>query len=490
MGTGSASKFKVLLALISLLFPLCGQDSAPLVRSHSRLVLLDVVVTDKEGHPIRGLSQNDFSVLENGMPQKVTSFEATSTEGASVQANTSRNLILLDELNISFSDLSYARDRILLFLERNPVEEHPTCLMAVGMHGLVMVQDFTQDSGLLKDKLAHLAPVLANQKGDEIDNDLAEPHARAALEALTQIARAAVGSTYSVNVIWVTSGFPGLVQTPSSNDRVDAGLRGVANLLIRSRMRLYTIDPAGVVPLAAMASAPKMTRGSARDSHVSSANQLLNSTHGEAMTADVLLRHMTKIMGGLSYRGRNDVEEALSQAIEDGTSAYLISYSPSNTTFDGGYRKIEVNIDVAGATARTREGYYAVSNDFQPDREKTDALLENAMSSVASYGALNVLCPANYDTRRNRLTGRIVVKPAQVAAAADQKSQVIRMASFSKDHKLLNSWLWRVSWKDPWMNREVSASFDKVVSPKANVVRFLVSDATAERIGSCEYLVQ
>jgi hypothetical protein len=222
---------------------------------------------------------------------------------------------------------------------------------------------------------------------------------------------------------------------------------------------------------------------------VSSANQLLNSTHGEAMTADVLLRHMTKIMGGLSYRGRNDVEEALSQAIEDGTSAYLISYSPSNTTFDGGYRKIEINIGVAGATARTREGYYAVSDDFEPDRVMADARLENAMSSVVSYGALNVMCPASYDAGRNRLTGKIVVKPAQVAAA-DEKSQVIRMASFSKDHKLLNSWLWRVSWKNPWMNREVSASFDKVLSPKANVVRFLVSDTGAERIGSCEYLVR
>ena len=52
--------------------------------------------------------------------------------------------------------------------------------------------------------------------------------------ALT-LARAAVGSPYSVNVIWVTSGFAGLVQTPTANDQLDAGLRGVANLLIRSR---------------------------------------------------------------------------------------------------------------------------------------------------------------------------------------------------------------------------------------------------------------
>lgn len=470
---------------------LWAQDTAPLVRSNSRLVLLDVVVTDKDGHPIRGLSKKDFSVLENGVPQKLTSFESTASEGygLSATANPARNLILLDELNIDFVDLGYARDRIQMFLDRNPVEKQPTCLMAVGVHGLIMVQDYTRDSSVLKYKLAHLPAANANPKGG-IDYGLAEDHARGALEALTQIARASVGSPSSVNVIWVTSGFPGLLQTPSANDAVDAGLRGMANLLIRSRMRLYTIDPAGVVPFAALASAAKTTRGSTKDSHVSSANQMMNSTHGEAMTADVLLRHVTQIMSGLSYRGRNDVEEALSQAIEDGSSAYLISYSPSNTTFDGGYRKIDVSIDREGATARTRQGYYAASDDFQPGREIVDARLENAMTSVASYGALSVSCPATYDPAKNRLMGKIVVQPSQTQAATDQKEQVIRVASFSKDHKLLNSWVWRVNWKNPWTNREVSASFDKVLSPKAVRVRFLVSDPIAERIGSCEYGVE
>jgi hypothetical protein len=45
------------------------------------------------------------------------------------------------------------------------------------------------------------------------------------------------------------------------------------------------------------------------------------------------------------------VEEAIGQTIEDGSSAYVISYSPSNTNFDGGYRKIEIETNRAEATA-------------------------------------------------------------------------------------------------------------------------------------------
>src|ERR1022692_1855779 len=142
------------------------------------------------------------------------------------------------------------------------------------------------------------------------------------------------------------------MENPVANNRVDEGLKSVANLLIQSRMRLYTIDPAGVVPVAGVASGAKITRGAIQDGHQSAAEEMLNSTHGEARKADTLLGYMTEIMGGLSYRGRNDVEIALSQAVEDGASAYLISYSPSNGDFNGEYRKIVVRTNHEGSTAR------------------------------------------------------------------------------------------------------------------------------------------
>jgi Ca-activated chloride channel family protein len=488
MHIGRALRVLAFSGVLLPMHPLRAQESETLIRASSRLVLLDVVVTDKAGRPIRGLTQEDFTVLENGAPQKITSFEAVASpsSGSGTAANGSRNIILLDELNIAFSDLSYARDRIVTFLDRNPVEKQPTALMVIGPRGLTMVEDFTQNNQDLKDKLTHLKPVNVNSKGGT-DSKWAQEHAQAALRALTEIARASVGSPYSFNVIWVTSGFADLVETPGSNNQVEAGLRGVANLLIRSRMRLYTIDPAGVMPFDKPAGHAKVSRGAIQDGHDSSAVKLQTSAHGEQRTADGQLGHMTAIMGGLSYYGRNDVEEAIRQAVEDGSSAYVISYSPSNTSFDGGYRQIEIQMNRPEATARTRKGYYAVADDAVTSKAMAEALWEAAISSPLTYTGLDVSCPATYDGTKDRLTGKLIVTPQRPTLETDQREQVIRVASFSADQKLLNNWLWRVTWKTPWTNRVVSANFDKVLSPKARAVRFLVSDPDAEHVGTCEY---
>ena len=39
-----------------------------------RAVLVDVVVRDKRGQPVRDLAQSDFEIIEDGVPQKIGSF--------------------------------------------------------------------------------------------------------------------------------------------------------------------------------------------------------------------------------------------------------------------------------------------------------------------------------------------------------------------------------------------------------------------------------
>jgi hypothetical protein len=51
----------------------------------------------------------------------------------------------------------------------------------------------------------------------------------------------------------------------------------------------------------------------------------------------------------------------------------------------------------------------------------------------------------------------------------------------------LDRWSYRIDWKDQWTNQLISATFDKVVSPKARTVRFLVSDPLAQKVGTCVY---
>ena len=51
-----------------------ASQEEPTFHSTTRLVVLDVVVTDQAGKPVTNLSQADFTLLEDGAAQSVASF--------------------------------------------------------------------------------------------------------------------------------------------------------------------------------------------------------------------------------------------------------------------------------------------------------------------------------------------------------------------------------------------------------------------------------
>ena len=90
------------------------------IRANTRLVVVDVVVTHKNGQPFAGLKPEDFTVEENGKKQKVSVFvppgitnrTATTPAPAGVLSNHPENLtpggiptvLLLDAANSPFKD--------------------------------------------------------------------------------------------------------------------------------------------------------------------------------------------------------------------------------------------------------------------------------------------------------------------------------------------------------------------------------------------------
>lgn len=76
IGVPSASR--TLIVVLSLLFaplalPAGAQEpESSVIRVNSRLVQLSVLVRDKRGHPVRGLTSEDFQIFDNGHEQKLT----------------------------------------------------------------------------------------------------------------------------------------------------------------------------------------------------------------------------------------------------------------------------------------------------------------------------------------------------------------------------------------------------------------------------------
>jgi len=53
-----------------------AQRTAPSIRSSTNLVLVDVSVTGKDRKPVRGLTQSDFRLFEDGKPEPIAIFRA------------------------------------------------------------------------------------------------------------------------------------------------------------------------------------------------------------------------------------------------------------------------------------------------------------------------------------------------------------------------------------------------------------------------------
>lgn len=190
----SATK-KAAIAIICGTFAIvgAGQSQAPsssdlVVRATTRMVLVDAVVTDRDGRPVTDLTKNDFTVIEDGKPQAISTFSANISTRITQETSkppilpphvaTNRPdviapsdhiaVLLLDGLNTPPQNQVYVKQEMLKFLARN---FDPRIRMAVVAltNNLSVLQDFTSDPALLRTALEQYqatSPAVARNGGD------------------------------------------------------------------------------------------------------------------------------------------------------------------------------------------------------------------------------------------------------------------------------------------------------------------------------------
>jgi len=151
------------------------KDPGLVMRVTTRMVLVDAVVLDREGHPIKGLKAEDFTVTEGGVRQRIASFAERNSEHANAAAlpvlpphvTTNRPAItqgnsesgtvavlLLDGLNTPAQNQIYVKQQMLKFLARQYDPNTKLAVIAL-TNKLTVLQDFTQDPLLLRAALDH-----------------------------------------------------------------------------------------------------------------------------------------------------------------------------------------------------------------------------------------------------------------------------------------------------------------------------------------------
>src|SRR5260370_11954589 len=145
-------------------------DSSAVIRATTRLVQVDVVVTDSSGHPVKDhLSEQDFTIFEDGKPKKVSYFSFQQFEGqekpqlpqpSQLPPHVATNrteyrrsvgppiIPLLDGINTPVENQMVVRQQMLKFLADHFAPRMRIAVFLLG-NELTVLQDFTSDPALL-----------------------------------------------------------------------------------------------------------------------------------------------------------------------------------------------------------------------------------------------------------------------------------------------------------------------------------------------------
>ncbi len=401
----------VILGLCSFQCAVAQQDpalTAPasnmVIKKTVRRVVVDVVVTDSGGNPVRGLTEKDFSLKEDGTPQQILSFdvhdwaaEYAPPKLPHLPPNTYLDLpatpergplyvLLYDLVNTEMDDQATARKELLDFIEKKP--EGTRFAIFVLSDELRLVQGFTDDRKELFDVLDPHSPKPHVPRVFLMGRNSGRGDVRLMVSVLDDIANFLDGLAGRKNLIWFSGAFP-LTLFPSDDDgqTYRDEIKDTLNTMARGQVAIYPVDVRGVVvtnyyapsgatpgggvytdsrsgdrstgsagspPVASgpgSAGAPPATNGSSGNAAPGPGYSLLNSSYA---TQDEIAFET----GGHAFHSNNGLKESLSQITEMGANYYTLSYSPTNEYYTGKLRTINVELAHRGYRLSYRRAYY------------------------------------------------------------------------------------------------------------------------------------
>jgi VWFA-related protein len=310
-------------------------------------ITLDVVVTDRNGNPVSGLQQQDFTLLDNKQPQKLLSFHAVDQTAPPPEV-----ILLVDAVNTSFISVSYERDQIVRFLSQNGGKLAQPVSIIFFTDAKTTVQSApTRDGNALIgifDKNVTGLRTLTRSTGFYG----AEDRLQLSIRAIGMLARYEAAKPGRKLVIWISPGWPILSgpRVTLSNHDQQAIFNTVVALstdLRLARITLDSVDPLGTADA-----------GGLRTVYYQNFLKGLKKAN-QAEAGDLALQVLATQSGGQVLHSSNDITAEITRCTTDASTYYEMSFNPAPADGPNDYRTLELKTDKAGLAARTRTGYYA-----------------------------------------------------------------------------------------------------------------------------------
>lgn len=385
------------IVLAALVAPAAAQEpdaqAPPVFRAGVDVIELDVTVLDASRRPVRGLTVDDFTVLEDGRPQRVVAVShvdladydpARSARMRYVTRDVAANdlsdqlgdgrlvAIVFDDVNVPADDpeiVRAARETARAIVDRLGPSDMAAVIYA---QNAGRTQDFTSDRRRLLEAIDRFQPSgldwfgTPQSTGLAGGGDLAQPwrpmlarspcmRAEPAVPTLdTVTSRLATAPGRRKAVMFISVGVAvSLSATDACGSQLADVIKDVFRTAQRANINIYPIDPSGVGGYEQYLRLRAARRG--QEPPMPGRRQAPRNLRG----MQDFMRVLADQTGGRAVINTEAREIAIEQILAEDRDYYLVGYEPENRVADGGFRRVEVRVNRPGVSVRSRSGYWA-----------------------------------------------------------------------------------------------------------------------------------
>lgn len=425
------------------------QSGSFTLKVNSDLVLTNVVVRDKKtGQVVKGLTQKDFTITENGKSQQIVSVDFESVdEAAALNEATingkAGNPIVLGKAGVVTGDALRDHRLVVLFFDltsmqpedveraqdaaRNYINKQMQAADIVAVasldSSLSLDQDFTQNKQLLLnainsysgDQTQGFAPgatSTTNQVEDTTaytadESEYNDINTDRELFAISSIAKSLSYINQKKALLYFSGGI--------SRDGIEnqASLRSAINSAVRSNMSIYSIDTRGLQAISPLGDA---STGSLRGTSGYNGAGLQNNLDSNFNSQEVMA-NLSSDTGGKALFDSNDFASAFQRMQQDTSAYYVIGFRSTDSRRDGSYRRLSIKINRSDVKLEYRPGYYAPADYKHSNKEDRERELADQLASDLPATDVGVYLQALYfrlDDNRYYIPISILVPGSQI----------------------------------------------------------------------------
>jgi VWFA-related protein len=513
------------------------QPQQPQYRVHvtSELVLVNVVVRDKKGNLVRDLKKDDFTLLEDGKRQAISSFDFENVDElktagaveATVSGTAPDGALLRPAEKTAVLD---ARDRrlMLLFFDFSGMDPEQidrsvdaakkfvqTRMQPADLIALVSLAtnmrvdlDFTDD----KTKVLSALTSYTSGQGQGFDNgatgsaeggaetggaftaddtDYNTFNADRKLLALQAIMQSLGKISQKKAIIYFSNGI--------SQNGVDnqSALRAATASAVKANVSIYPVDIRG---LQAFPPGGEAQNASLHGQSAYNGAAVLNDLSSNAATQETLST-LASDTGGKAFFDSNDFSAVFSQVQKDSSAYYVLGFTSTNALKDGRFRHLKVQLNRQDVKLDYRSGYYA-GRDFEHlNRADREQQIQDELASELSQTDVAVYAGAAYfrqDDTHYYLSVSLVIPGSQIPfvqakdkdnATIDVIGEVRADGKFAVGH-LRDTVKLALDSAQQVRRKNVQYNTGFLLAPGSYHLKFVVRENQTGRMGSFETDVQ